>query len=166
MKRDERLLLCVAVALVAPPLLVMWWFSSHAKEPPLALYLVLPLAVFFAAVVSAFAWRRSRVGILLAPLTVLATCAGGTFVSNELGYRQVLDFCQNILSDPHSAGSHAADLAILAAANKPQCRIHDLTWGLWELGVYSGDEYIGYLGLLPDQRDSFLVAEVIPGGKR
>lgn len=166
MKRHERLLLCFGVAVVAPPLLVMWWFSAHAEEPPLVLYLLLPLALLIAGVTMAFAWRRSRIGVFIAPVAVLATCAGGTFVSNALGHRQVLAFCEGMLRAPRNAPSHVAELEVLASASQPECRIHDLTWGLWELGVYSGDEYVGYIGLLPDHHGSFVVAHVVLGGLR
>lgn len=119
----------------------MWWFDARAMESPWQLYLLAPIAVIAAAVLTTYAVRRSKLGVFLAPLAVLATCTAGTSVSGEIGTSKVLAACEQKL--------RAFDAPSGLAAGSPplHCRIDDSSWGTWEMGVYSGDQRIGRLAL-------------------
>ena len=162
----DKLLFWGAVVGAAPPLLIMWWFGARAREPPIWLYVIVPAAVIAAAVLTAYAVRRSRLGVLLAPLAVLATCTAGTAISGDVGCRKVLASCEEILRARESAGAGGAPgLDATAAAPRPHCRILDQTWGTWEMGVFSGDREIGRLSLTPDG-DRFVASNFFASDRR
>ncbi len=132
----------------------------------MSLYLIVPAAVIAAAVSTAYAVRRSRLGLFLAPLAVLATCTGGTAVSGDVGGRKVLAFCEETLRVRESAGAGGApSLDATAAAPQPHCRILNQTWGTWEMGVFSGGQQIGRLELQTDG-EAFFVSNFFAGVRR
>src|SRR5688572_19815857 len=118
----------------------MWWFWAHALDGPFILWcFIVPAAVITAAVLTAYACRRSRLAVFLAPLAVLATCTAGASVSGHMGSSKVIAFCEQLIvrvpDSVRPAGS-TPDLTSRAAGNQPHCRILDQTWGTWEMGVY------------------------------
>jgi len=160
MARVDRLVAVLAVLIPAYPMIAAWWYFAHAKEAPPALYIVLPFAGLAAAVALGWAFRRSKLYMLAALVALFVTCAGGSFVSGEIGQRQVVQFCNRLLASPQDASSHQHELAALSVFSHAECRIHDLTAGLWELGVYAEARQVGYIALLPDEEETFQVSHV------
>src|SRR5262245_27256119 len=72
-------------------------------------------------------------------------------LASLIGERQVLAFCDDLLRSPSTAEIDTDELMALSATFEPECRVLDLTWGLWELEVYSRGQRVGYIGILPDE---------------
>jgi hypothetical protein len=154
----DKILLGAAVALAAPPLLIFWSSTVQAKDPHPNFWLV--FAIVILGVPGAFAWacRRTWLSLLIAPIAVLVILIGITSLCAGIGSHKVLDFCQNVLRSPTSVQTDVTDLEALAATFEPECRIRDLTWGLWEVDVYSRGQRVGIIGILPQEPGGFEIS--------
>ena len=147
MSLGDKVLLGAAVALAAPPLLILWSSNVHAKAPHSGLRPILPNVML--GVPGAFAWafRRTWLGLLIAPVAVLVILIGISSLCAGIGSDKLLDFCENLLRSPSSVETDVTELEALAATFEPECRIRDFTWGLWEVEMSSWGQHVGYIGI-------------------
>jgi hypothetical protein len=146
MSVGEKSAAAVAVLLAIPLMLGSWWFLAQGRDP-LPVLVVLPAPMLFACLTLGWIGRRLRWAALVAPIALVATCFGGLVVGSRIGRTRVVVFCQRILASPSASTGFQSELASLAQHAQPECRVHDLSWGSWELGVYSAETLVGYVGV-------------------
>jgi len=151
MGRRERALTSGTIVLAGPPLLVLWSLTSQAVDPSALLLLLVAIVIPAAAGTLAWVWRRSRVGRFVAPLAVLLVLIGISNLASSIGERQVLAFCSGLLRSPRTAEVDMDEVVALSTTFEPECRVLDVTWGLWELEIQSRGRRVGYIGILPGE---------------
>lgn len=157
MQTRDKLIAGLALASSVPLTLANWWGLSAGLGSPL-----LPgpeVAAVLAGAALMWSLRHSSSKRFVVPASFLSICLVGSVVSGTVGEARARRYCESLLAAP-TPGASGGPQAELAGLNNATCKIHDLSFGLWEAHIVRAGERVGYVSFSSNVRGEFSNVDV------